>query len=450
MTTLLSFSSVKLCMRRHKSLKTNRLYHESSKNIQNDHSYNSNSTCFAIPSAPSFPSTPIQGIIPMIGPLHISLNAQENVMLMYHGLFKDIYEEIFEGSKLAEKPKPWRTSFILEIVYGGWFCIRTQITEKFKKCRLLQYAVLTTVLDSYIPLVLSIYSIIFKLGRLNEYKNSMLRIWTMFYCFQRHHYDKNLLVWVSNLSFWRKYNNNLFNFLFNSLPATDEYPIENTHSIIRGNTNDYDEAQMLEKKVKAIFTNKKDQSNFRSHFQPPKNFTLSKNNLTSTKTLVAKKLTSIFQKICDLQDLPSYLQTIDQRSLPFGFHCDWQPDPSRPCDFPGCSKSSMDYRILIGCFHSFHIDCLQSYQNCPICPPHLEGEIGRLAKIAQEAVYNPDASSINTTPLTDENEDSLTLTSITPDTTELHSQISRMKPPTLASKASHTNTTTKKAPKKPH
>ena len=50
----------------------------------------------------------MDSIIPLIGPLHISLNAREDICELYHPLMKQIYEKLFRGCLLACKPKPWR------------------------------------------------------------------------------------------------------------------------------------------------------------------------------------------------------------------------------------------------------------------------------------------------------------------------------------------------------
>ena len=43
-------------------------------------------------------------------------------------VFKDLYSFLFHGKKaLAKKPKPWRISFLLEVLYGGWSIIRDEI-----------------------------------------------------------------------------------------------------------------------------------------------------------------------------------------------------------------------------------------------------------------------------------------------------------------------------------
>ena len=52
----------------------------------------------------------LQASTPYLGPLHVSLNAREDLMINHHSLLKHIYESIFTWSKLANKPKPRRTS----------------------------------------------------------------------------------------------------------------------------------------------------------------------------------------------------------------------------------------------------------------------------------------------------------------------------------------------------
>ena len=70
--------------------------------------------------SPSLPAV-LKNVIPLIGPLHISLNARECVLLIFHPIFADLYATLFgQKAKLAKKPKPWRVSLLLEVIYGGW------------------------------------------------------------------------------------------------------------------------------------------------------------------------------------------------------------------------------------------------------------------------------------------------------------------------------------------
>ena len=254
-------------------------------------------------SAYSYPSTTASGyksfpknltsqpsllsIVPTIGPLHISLNSREHVINSFHPFFKSVYESIFPKSKFADSPKPWRMSLILEIVYGGWTLIRQTVMAKFFKFKDLEYGTLLNLLDNYIPLVLSIYSISFKLNNFAEYFRAMIRIWIMFTCLNRRHYDKAPLVWINMCSHWGKYSPELYNLLRNYITIFDEYPVENTHSILRAQTKSSDSADQLRKKAKTIFQSKEKQCNFRSFFTAPKQFSFSQNQLQFLKVKCA-------------------------------------------------------------------------------------------------------------------------------------------------------------------
>ena len=132
-------------------------------------------------------------VIPTIGPLHISLNSREHVVNSFHPFFKMVYENMFPSSKLADKPKPWRISLlhVLEVVCGAWTLVRHFVISKFWCFKDAEYGALFNMLDNYIPLVLSIYSISFKLNHFSESFRAMIRIWTMFTCLKRHHWGKH-------------------------------------------------------------------------------------------------------------------------------------------------------------------------------------------------------------------------------------------------------------------
>ena len=98
----------------------------------------------------------ILSVIPCIGPLHVSLNAQETVFKDFRGFFADVYCKLFPRFQLAKSPKPWRIRLILELVYGGWLFIRDAVKIKFSVSKHIEYRTLPNLLDNYLPLVLSI------------------------------------------------------------------------------------------------------------------------------------------------------------------------------------------------------------------------------------------------------------------------------------------------------
>ena len=131
----------------------------------------------------NFSSQPsILSVIPTIGPLHISWTVENTLLLPSIHFFETLYERIFTRSKLADKPKPWRISLLLEIVYGGWTLIRESVMKEFWRFKDPEYGTLFNLLDNYMPLVLSIYSNSFKLNNFSEYFRAMIRMWIMFTC----------------------------------------------------------------------------------------------------------------------------------------------------------------------------------------------------------------------------------------------------------------------------
>ena len=97
-------------------------------------------------------------------------------------------------------------------------------------------------LDNYIPLILSIYPVTCKSNKFGEYFNAVIRIWVMFSCLKRRHYNKATLVWIANITHWMRSFPEFYNVFQNWLIISDEYPVENTHSIIRAQTKHSDTA----------------------------------------------------------------------------------------------------------------------------------------------------------------------------------------------------------------
>ena len=81
-------------------------------------------------------------------------------------------------------------------------------------------------LDNYLPLVLSIYSVSLKLNDFTAYFETMIRVWVMFTCLLSHHYNKALLVWLAMVTYWRKNNPKLYKLIWKNLVIVDKYPAD--------------------------------------------------------------------------------------------------------------------------------------------------------------------------------------------------------------------------------
>jgi len=248
-------------------------------------------------SAPSVPAA-LKNVVPLIGPLHISLNARECVLLNFHDVFADLYTSIFgRKAKLAKKPKPWRISLLLEVIYGGWTLIRDIILSVFYKSKDVQFLTLLNLLDNYIPLVLSIYSIAFKCNKFELFFQSLLHCWVMFVIFRRHHYNKALLIALSTFLHWQGNATSMFETIRQHLPAFDEYPVENFHSVLRKQTRETDTADEISRKAKEIDASKHELCSFQSAFVPTRKLNYSRKKINTLKVKAAEFLTLKFESI---------------------------------------------------------------------------------------------------------------------------------------------------------
>ena len=246
------------------------------------------------------PSTPaaLKNVIPLIGPLHISLNSRECVLLIFHEIFADLYKFLFgEKAKLAKKPKPWRISLLLEVIYGGWTLIRDMVLSVFFKCKDIEYLTLVNLLDNYVPLVLSIYSIVFKCNKYKEFSLSLLQCWVMCVVFRRRHYDKALLVSLSIFNHWQENSPTMYEILCNYLVTLDEYPVENFHSVLRGRTKETDSPDQIAFKAREIDACKHMLQSFQSAFVPPRKFTFSRKKIHGLKAKATEFLTNKFEAL---------------------------------------------------------------------------------------------------------------------------------------------------------
>ena len=107
-------------------------------------------------------SEKILHLVPLLGPLHVSLNTRETTMKIYHQFFNIFYKEIFKKKKnLATKPQPWMTDLLLYLSHSGWMIIRRTILKKFKNNKDIEYRTFLDLLDNIVPACLDVYMILF-------------------------------------------------------------------------------------------------------------------------------------------------------------------------------------------------------------------------------------------------------------------------------------------------
>ena len=121
----------------------------------------------------------INSFIPILGPLHVSLNSREHVILIYYPFFEKLFHFVFGQRKiLAKKPKPWRINLLLDLAYNGWNKIRNIVLTKFGINKDIEYRMIIDLLDNIIPATLDIYATLFRSGSFDEYIETIFRIWT--------------------------------------------------------------------------------------------------------------------------------------------------------------------------------------------------------------------------------------------------------------------------------
>ena len=100
-------------------------------------------------------------IVPMIGPLHVSLNSRETVFLLNYQFFDLLFHGVFGNNKvLAKKPKPYKINLILELTSQGWSRVRSIVMQKFEHSKDPEARYLINLLDNIIPLVLDFYFVV--------------------------------------------------------------------------------------------------------------------------------------------------------------------------------------------------------------------------------------------------------------------------------------------------
>ena len=170
-------------------------------------------------------------IIPMIGPLHVSLNSRETVVRLNNAFFNKLYCEVYNKKRqLPKKPMPYRINVLLEIASTGWKLIRTEVVKKFSNCKNPEVRYLLDLLDNVIPLVLDFYPVIFRSGDWPAYKEAMFRAWVLFFRYGRKNYNKLPLAFFSDVFYWFNTHHPMAQVIEQNLHLFNDYYVENFHS----------------------------------------------------------------------------------------------------------------------------------------------------------------------------------------------------------------------------
>ncbi|RIB07153.1 hypothetical protein C2G38_2275353 [Gigaspora rosea] len=345
-----------------------------------------------------FPSF-VTSFVPIMGPLHVSLNGRELVYKKNSFLFNDIYKGIFGKKKnLGKKPLPWRIDLILYLMRVAWFDISNVIYSKFgHSCKNLEFLYLTDLLGNLIPLVLDVYAAHHREGNWLAYEEACMRCWCdLFLRFDRRNYKRSLLMFFSDIFFWMDTNHPMMNIVTNHLASLSDCSVETVHSIIRRRTAKFFKADQLQKEARFIFQNR-DDNTFRQCFVNPMKYLYKPKQLHILSRKCAVLFLETFAKIYKARHLypltinssdnginsyklPSLGYEITDRHLPRGFVTSRRPFTNGLCDYLYCdctnyTNCSNDGNVL-ACGHGYHSRCLQRCNfKCLICLGYLRDAI---------------------------------------------------------------------------
>lgn len=334
----------------------------------------------------------ILSFLPIIGPLHISLNSRELILLQYHPFFAAMYKFVFGEQKyLAQKPKPCRINLLLEISRSAWQEISTTVEAKFGFCKDAEYLALKDLLDNSIPLVLDIYAVIFRSGDFDTYLESCFRVWTIFLKFNRKNYTKAPLMFLSDIFYWELNNHPILETIKAELPKFSDSTVEIFHSFLRRSTQKHTDAQQIIKYGRYINQLRLDDNGFRENFAHTSTWAAYEYSARDITVLTKKNacfllqcFSEIYTRIFNHNLLITFpLQTITSskrkskkvddtiisltamkmpearlRHFPLGFSTLHKPDPLRYCD-ANCSNFSTNTEPIeiLACGHTYHTSC---------------------------------------------------------------------------------------------
>ena len=151
----------------------------------------------------------IINMVPILGPLHVSLNTRETCFKKYHPFFNELYKSVLNKKRdLSKNPPPFRINYILYLAHSGWIKIRSEIIEIFQNSKNIGIRTLIDLLDNIIPAVLDIYISLFHNNHFDKY-------WAIIYFINGKKHVHILIhnsnqKWFSNLKpAWLNYHRNI-------------------------------------------------------------------------------------------------------------------------------------------------------------------------------------------------------------------------------------------------
>ena len=368
-------------------------------------------------------------MIPEQGPFHVSLNAQQDTVHIFNFFFDKLYKSIFH-SDLPQKPREFRISLCIIATLLGWMMVRKQIIRRFGNCKDHEYICILYLLEDVVPLVFYQYSI-FRCGNMDMYYDVMMRMAILFICWQRRHYNKSTLSWLSDADYQRSNLPEYWSTKVKWLALITEKKFEIWHSLLRAKTDTFFPAEQIQTVARTLAA-AGFMADFVEFFCPSYIRGTSENNLSVIAGKAAEFIIQLFKEIATntgkstqvLQNystaqqslskskflksvsflsqlprdyctngkpkgnvtynLPTFGVDVDTKCFPLSYNhetiCpDLEPNPKVLCDSLTCRQTDRTV-IRLGCYHMFHPTCLAANSSCPICEKPLQEAARKLAR----------------------------------------------------------------------
>jgi hypothetical protein len=245
---------------------------------------------------------------------------------------------------------------------------------------------LINLLDDVIPLVLDFYPIIFRSGCWEVYEEAMFRIWTIFYRYHCKNYNKLPLAFLSDIFYWQNIKHPIAETLKTSIHIFNDYYVENFHSFIRRQANNYDTAAQQINNQAKIIDQTRNKNSFAEVFSKNHNIVYTEKQLKFLEKKTAVFLLNLFQNVWKNRgrttkkkfkkswqyNLPSLGKIVDEKVLPMGWNSSCPPKLDRLCDWNKCTSSSEVPGSILSCGHGYHTEYFnKANQKCPYCYKYL-------------------------------------------------------------------------------
>lgn len=161
-----------------------------------------------------------------------------------------MYKFVF-GGILPQKPKPFRCSLCVTAALLGWILVRDKVLQKFGLCKSHEFTSIVYLLDHVVPLVFFHYQT-FRSGNMDEYECLMAQLAILFISWQRRHYNKSTLSFLSDLAYQKTFLPEYFRVKMQWLSIFTEKKVEVFHSLLRKDTQSFNTGPEIQNTARTI------------------------------------------------------------------------------------------------------------------------------------------------------------------------------------------------------